>query len=67
MAIYSRAIVRNIRPETRSKCVAKPRRNREKGEEIGAEYSDPEEQHGADGLLCDVNDPKDEPNVNQLC
>jgi hypothetical protein len=31
------------------------------------ERVDPEEQHSADGFLCYVIDPKDEPNMNELC
>ena len=52
-------------PETRLECVAKPR-HREEREEIGAEYADPEEHHGAGGSGRDVNDPKDEPDMNEL-
>ena len=52
-------------PETRLKRVAKTRHGEER-KEIGAEYADPEKHHGADGSLRDVNDPKDEPDMNEL-
>ena len=52
-------------PETRPECVTQPRPG-EKRKEIGAEYPDPEEDHGAAWSGRDVNDPKDEPNMNEL-
>ena len=52
-------------PETRLQCVAKPR-HREEREEIGAEYPDPEEHHGAGRAGRNVNDPKNEPDMNEL-
>ena len=52
-------------PETRLETVPKPRQGKER-EEVGTEYPDPEEQHGAAGSSRDVNDPKNEPDMNEL-
>ena len=53
-------------PETRLETVPKPRQGKER-EEVGAENPDPEEQHGTAGSSRDVNDPKDESDMNELC
>jgi hypothetical protein len=53
-------------PETRIKSFSKPRQGKER-EEVGAENPDPEEHHRAARSSRDVNDPKDESDVDKLC
>ena len=53
-------------PKTQPESVPKPRQGKEREKE-GAENPDPEEYHGAAGFGRDVNDPKDEPDMNELC
>jgi hypothetical protein len=52
-------------PETGLNRVAKTRHGEERKEK-GAEDADPEKHHGADRSLRDVNDPEDEPDMNEL-
>ena len=53
-------------PKTQPESVPKPRQGKER-EKVGAENPDPEKYHGAAGFGRDVNDPKDEPDMNELC
>src|SRR5215471_12992121 len=53
-------------PKTRLKSGSKPWQGKER-EQVSAENPNPEEHHGTAWSRRDVNDPKDESRMNELC